>query len=175
MLCFQEQIKGPENASIARFDGLGCYQTRSEIGADWRGAGGAAAPLATGSASGRKRQKRGSRSGPGGSLAARRSAGYLQGRKAPARRGPRLPCFALFSGANKRPPKTPPSHGLTGLAAIDKGAKKVANGWRWHNLPRTAPSLPHRYPQTGPAVTRKVIQPPHPTMPFQERRKVSER
>ena len=25
----QEQIKGPENASIARFDGLGCYQTRS--------------------------------------------------------------------------------------------------------------------------------------------------
>ena len=24
-LCFREQIKGPENASIARFDGLGCY------------------------------------------------------------------------------------------------------------------------------------------------------
>ena len=30
LLLFQEQIKGPENASIARFDGLGCYQTRSE-------------------------------------------------------------------------------------------------------------------------------------------------
>ena len=29
-LSFQEQIKGPENASIARFDGFGCYQTRSE-------------------------------------------------------------------------------------------------------------------------------------------------
>ena len=28
----QEQIQGPENAPIARFDGLGCYQTRSEIG-----------------------------------------------------------------------------------------------------------------------------------------------
>ena len=25
LLCFQEQIKGPENAPIARFDGLGCY------------------------------------------------------------------------------------------------------------------------------------------------------
>ena len=25
LLLFQEQIQGPENASIARFDGLGCY------------------------------------------------------------------------------------------------------------------------------------------------------
>ena len=32
-LFFQEQIKGPENAPIARFFGLGCYQTRSERGA----------------------------------------------------------------------------------------------------------------------------------------------
>ena len=30
-LRFQEQIQGPENASIARFDGLRCYQTCSEI------------------------------------------------------------------------------------------------------------------------------------------------
>ena len=29
-LSFQEQIQGPENGSIARFDGLDCYQTRSE-------------------------------------------------------------------------------------------------------------------------------------------------
>ena len=29
-LLFQEQIQGPENASTARFDGLGCYQTRSK-------------------------------------------------------------------------------------------------------------------------------------------------
>ena len=29
-LLFQEQIKGPENAPIARFDGLGCYRTHSE-------------------------------------------------------------------------------------------------------------------------------------------------
>ena len=29
-LFFQEQIQGPENASIARFDGLGCYQSSSE-------------------------------------------------------------------------------------------------------------------------------------------------
>ena len=27
----QEQIQGTENGSIARFDGLGCYQTNSEI------------------------------------------------------------------------------------------------------------------------------------------------
>ena len=29
-LLFWEQIRGPENASIARFDGLGCYQSSSE-------------------------------------------------------------------------------------------------------------------------------------------------
>ena len=28
---FREQIQGPKNASIARFGGLGCYQSRSEI------------------------------------------------------------------------------------------------------------------------------------------------
>ena len=32
-LFFQERTKGPKNASIARFFGLGCYQTRSERGA----------------------------------------------------------------------------------------------------------------------------------------------
>ena len=31
LLLFQEQIQGAKNASIARFDGLGCYQIRSEI------------------------------------------------------------------------------------------------------------------------------------------------
>ena len=31
-LLFQEQIQGPENASTARFDGLGCYQTGSKNG-----------------------------------------------------------------------------------------------------------------------------------------------
>ena len=29
---FQEQIQGPKNAPIARFFGLGCYQSRSETG-----------------------------------------------------------------------------------------------------------------------------------------------
>ena len=28
-LLYQEQIQGPENAPIARFDGLGCYEIRS--------------------------------------------------------------------------------------------------------------------------------------------------
>ena len=42
----QEQISGPENAPIARFDGLGCYQSGSESGhglrarATWAGMGG---------------------------------------------------------------------------------------------------------------------------------------
>ena len=37
LLRFQEQIKGPKNAPIARFDGLCCYQTRSEISNGFRG------------------------------------------------------------------------------------------------------------------------------------------
>ena len=38
-LFFQEQIQGPENAPIARFDGLGCYQSSSETSHAFRGAG----------------------------------------------------------------------------------------------------------------------------------------
>ena len=34
-LFFQEQIQAPENGSIARFDGLGCYQSDSETGDDF--------------------------------------------------------------------------------------------------------------------------------------------
>ena len=40
LLWFQEQIQGPENAPVARFDGLCCYQTGSETGAGLRSAGG---------------------------------------------------------------------------------------------------------------------------------------
>ena len=40
LLFFQEQISGPENASIARFDGLGCYQTSSEMGGVLQGVAG---------------------------------------------------------------------------------------------------------------------------------------
>ena len=36
-LRFREQIQGPENASIARFDGLGRYQTHSEAAARLHG------------------------------------------------------------------------------------------------------------------------------------------
>ena len=39
LLCFQEQIQGPKNASIARFDGLGCYQSRSKTGRGFAGCG----------------------------------------------------------------------------------------------------------------------------------------
>ena len=40
-LSFRERIQGPKNASIARFDGLGCYQTKSEK--RWLALGGRAA------------------------------------------------------------------------------------------------------------------------------------
>ena len=36
LLLFQERIQGLENASIARFDGLGCYQTSSEMSDGFR-------------------------------------------------------------------------------------------------------------------------------------------
>ena len=35
LLRFQERIQGPQNASIARFHGLRCYQTSSEAGDDF--------------------------------------------------------------------------------------------------------------------------------------------
>ena len=120
-LFFQEQIKGPENGSIARFDGLGCYQTGSEISEGVRSAGGSE-----------------SRAWPGlrqGLVAPDRAVwrlavwpGWLSKRcarlerlsNAPKRcpvwgaRGPStarqasgLPRCALFSGANKRPRKRP--------------------------------------------------------------------
>ena len=43
-LLFQEQIKGSENASIARFLGLCCYQSRSEIDEGLRSADGLQRP-----------------------------------------------------------------------------------------------------------------------------------
>ena len=43
-LFFQEQIQGLKNASIARFDGLGCYQTNSEKAVTARAAYGLPAP-----------------------------------------------------------------------------------------------------------------------------------
>ena len=48
LLQFQEQIKGPKNASIARFDGLGCYQSHSEISDVFRAGSAARTALRTG-------------------------------------------------------------------------------------------------------------------------------
>ena len=48
LLRFQEQIKGPKNASIARFDGLGCYQSHSEISDVFRAGSAAKTALQTG-------------------------------------------------------------------------------------------------------------------------------
>ena len=48
LLQFQEQIKGPENASIARFGGLGCYQSHSEISDVFRAGSAAKTALRTG-------------------------------------------------------------------------------------------------------------------------------
>ena len=45
LLFFQERIQGPKNAPIARFDGLGCYQSRSEIDEGLRSADGLQRPV----------------------------------------------------------------------------------------------------------------------------------
>ena len=47
-LCFREQIKGPENAPIARFYGLCCYQSGSKKSDGFRGAGGLCKPVMAG-------------------------------------------------------------------------------------------------------------------------------
>ena len=46
LLLFQERIKGLKNAPIARFDGLGCYQSRSEINEGFQAVNAESAKLA---------------------------------------------------------------------------------------------------------------------------------
>ena len=131
----QEQISGPKNASIARFDGLGCYQVGSEKAPDFGTRAKRLPPFAANA--GLQRLDGDNRlatnlavrcaGGCGNPFAARRCAAN------PPRslRHLFIACLLrnrrLIHCKNRskfQAPKTPPSHGLTGLAAIKSGAKK---------------------------------------------------
>ena len=114
-LFFQERTKGPENAPIARFSGLGCYQTRSEERAQ-KDTGKAPADLPRSLRSFGRRAKvsqciRAVKTGlAAGGFAepVQRLAVDAKAQKALAEAGQAYPlAFALFSGANKRPQKRP--------------------------------------------------------------------
>ena len=119
LLRFQEQIKGPENAPIARFDGLGCYQTSSEISDVFRARSAAKTALRTGfkrvrntrAVSTRARARTGCfRESARTDLAgqSRRAEKALKRRKrakAQASATQPNPRSAPVSGANKRPQK----------------------------------------------------------------------
>ena len=122
LLRFQERIKGPKNASIARFDGLCCYQTSSETSDVFR----AGSMAKTDSQTGFKKVRCGFNAG---SMRARACTGCFQaparpdlaGRswktekalkrrkraKAQASATQPNPRSAPVSGANKRPEKRP--------------------------------------------------------------------
>ena len=92
-LIFQEQIQSPKNGPVARFDGLGCYQTRSEKPSR-------PARLAVFPEAAAQRQRR-----PNGANRQQRSS-----RKEPDSGGACAPNFtpvAHFSGANSSPEKRP--------------------------------------------------------------------
>ena len=187
-LLFQEQIQGAKNASIARFDGLGCYQSRSEIsgfperlsGVIFRTCLPAGMRPASGQTSGHCKpglahRKRWAAPASPAPLCQRRRARMKTPRQnahaktPPGRGGSGGVCFGFCScfRSKFRGPKTPLSHGLTGLAAIKAGAKKrrfagcrlasalaVCASWR------TAAPAPRRRPTgatsaTGPSRRRK--------------------
>ena len=126
----QEQISGPENASIARFDGLGCYQSRSEISdgfrmqAAWAGTGvgrkartGQMACWLPGEAFATAHER--FKAAPNSRCAAAvkvqgRFAGWFRAHEAR---------FCCKSRSKFQALKTPPSHGFWGFAAIKAGAK----------------------------------------------------
>ena len=132
----QEQIKGPENASIARFDGLGCYQSRSEISdgfrmqAAWAGTGvgrraqtGQMACWLPGEAFATAHER--FKAAPNSRCAAAvkvqgRFAGWFRAHEAR---------FCCKSRSKFQALKTPPSHGFWGFAAIKAGAKAEMFFW----------------------------------------------
>ena len=107
-LSFQERIQGLKNSSIARFDGLGCYQTRSEKSSR-------PAQLAV------FRKPRRSAKASDGQTAAPQSQGAGQRRRfcASGFRANRS-----FFRSESKALKTAPSHGFRGFAAIKPGARK---------------------------------------------------
>ena len=135
----QERIKGPENAPIARFDGLCRSQIRSETGVGWRRAGGCANGSVRLSGFGRaerlkpclKASPKTARTLPAPSPHPVRI--YPASIPHPARNCPSLftdakPRFHCKNRSESKAPKTPPSHGFSGLAALKSGAKQALVG-----------------------------------------------
>ena len=113
----QEQIKGPKNGPIARFDGLCCYQSRSKKTK--------ACTMQTAAETGKRQSARlraGLRRG-----AARRKNASRHG-PFPSRCGPLLApvsdAFHFIFRSKFKAQKTAPSHGFRGFAAIKQIAKK---------------------------------------------------
>ena len=120
LLCFQEQIKDPENAPAARFYGLCCYQTRSEKKQQIPGQGGywaatKTAPQTPGVAFKEERlQKKANASESGPAMTVIRP------------RGATAPRFASKTGANRRLQKRLHRTVLRALLLSNK-----ERNWRW--------------------------------------------
>ena len=116
--CFKNRSKfqAPENASIARFQVLGCYQSRSEKSPSQPVCLAAFQKLRRCASAARRRQR------GGGQTAKVESQSQTAAAAALLRFG--ISCWRSFFRSKFQAQKTPPSHGLTGLAAMNKGASQ---------------------------------------------------
>ena len=139
LLLKKEQIQGPENTPIARFQGLCCYQIRSENSDGFRGWCGSESRFAHWLQAGFEYRRRFGADGRRwaravadfGNRPARlgrkteKSAHKPQKREGIRETRPPIPRFCHGFRSEFKAPKTPPSHGLTGFAAIKSGAKSA--------------------------------------------------
>ena len=116
---FESEFSPPKNASIARFQGLCCYQSGSGISDGFRGAGGCG--KRRGTACGRVGPLPGicAKAAYGAHCADKPSPNPAQTQPKPSPNPAQAPASStLFLRANLAPRKTPPSHGFRGFAAI---------------------------------------------------------
>ena len=125
-LCFQEPIQGPENGSIARFDGLFCYQTKSKKPIAACAACGLAeaapqSPSQRGQTAKRQRPKSG-----GQTAAVEPQRPNRKSQTQPSRRFRACEFRARrsFFRSKSKAQKTALSHGFRSFAAIKPGARK---------------------------------------------------
>ena len=156
-LCFQEPIQGPENGSIARFDGLFCYQTKSKKPI----AACAACGLAEAAPQSPSQRGQTAKRPNGGTAKERRPKSGNQtaavepqrpNRKSqmqPSRRFRACEFRARrsFFRSKSKAPKTDPSHGFRSFAAIKPGARKPPS--QPVRLAEAAPQSPSQRGQTA--------------------------
>ena len=128
----QERIQGPENGSIARFDGILCYRSGSEK--HWLAAGGRR--LRNGLLGCRDTRRAGRNAAPLPCKRPVKPGLRVRSYRMPLKAGRRMqntrqtqPGCARFRslfGSQFKAPKTPLSHGLAGLGAIKPGARWAA-------------------------------------------------